>query len=541
MLEGYKVAKEIAAHGAGASTFSDWWGYKIEAIDAIPHNAAIMVRKGVLVVDQLRQRRARAPAEHGGGQDRCSWGGLTEDEALAMVTINPAKQLRIDNRVGSLEVGKDADVVIWTHHPLSAYAIVERTYIDGSPYYDRQAEERRLTELQKEKDGAVDGRAQQAARADDRPQTPRAQQSGAGDDSSEASHTPSTRAGTNGSAAAAGPRRRRRWRRTKRGRGTERSAAGQDGAGRAAQNGVLAITNAKIYPGHAAPSSSAAPSSCATARSKRSAPTSKCRRARRSSTPPAADVYPGLHQCERVDRAVRSGRRRLSATTARSSTTTRSCAPRWRSTSTTRPFPVARANGVTTVGVGPAGGILGGQMAVMNLDGWTWEEATVKPNVGVTFRFPAIGGGGGRGGGGGGGGGGQQPDRTYDDVRRERDAQLDADHAAVRSGARVREGGRTQPPHRLGARSAGADRREASAALRVGRQRADDQGRDRVLREGRRVAWCSVGAIEAPLVAPLLKEKNIPVILGNVLSLPSRPTAGMPRRTRRPASSPARA
>src|SRR5256712_11324651 len=105
VLEGYKVAKEIAAHGAGASTFSDWWGYKIEAVDAIPQNAALMTRKGVVVsvnsdsAEHARRLNTEA-AKSGEG------GGLTDDEALALVTINPAKQLRIDNRVGSLEVGK---------------------------------------------------------------------------------------------------------------------------------------------------------------------------------------------------------------------------------------------------------------------------------------------------------------------------------------------------------------------------------------------------------------------------------------------------
>ena len=137
VLEGYKVAKEIAAHGAGASTFSDWWAYKVEAIDAIPHNAAIMTRKGVLVsINSDSAEHARRLNTEAAKSIKC--GGLTEDEAFAMVTINPAKQLRIDNRVGSLEVGKDADVVIWNHHPLSTYAIVERVYIDGTVYYDRR-------------------------------------------------------------------------------------------------------------------------------------------------------------------------------------------------------------------------------------------------------------------------------------------------------------------------------------------------------------------------------------------------------------------
>src|SRR5687767_3741444 len=150
VLEGYKVAKEIAAHGAGASTFSDWWGYKVEAADAIPHNAAIMVRKGVLVsVNSDSAEHARRLNTE--AAKSVKWGGLTDDEALALVTINPAKQLRIDNRVGSLEVGKDADVVIWNKHPLSTYAIADRVYIDGQMYYDRLVDERRLTDARSEK------------------------------------------------------------------------------------------------------------------------------------------------------------------------------------------------------------------------------------------------------------------------------------------------------------------------------------------------------------------------------------------------------
>src|SRR5580765_1393725 len=137
VLEGYKVAKEIAAHGAGASTFSDWWGYKMEAEDAIPYNCALMTKKGVLVSinsdDAEQARRLNNEAAK-----TVRYGGLTDDEAFATVTINPAKQLRIDNRVGSLDVGKDADVVIWNHHPLSTAAIVERSYIDGIAYYDRE-------------------------------------------------------------------------------------------------------------------------------------------------------------------------------------------------------------------------------------------------------------------------------------------------------------------------------------------------------------------------------------------------------------------
>jgi imidazolonepropionase-like amidohydrolase len=136
VLEGYKVAKEIAAHGAGASTFSDWWAYKAEAYDAIPYNAAIMVRKGVLVsvnsdsAELMRHLNTEAAKS-------IKYGGLSETEALSLITINPAKQLGVDQRVGSIEPGKDADLTLFDKHPLLTYAKVEKVFIDGELYFDR--------------------------------------------------------------------------------------------------------------------------------------------------------------------------------------------------------------------------------------------------------------------------------------------------------------------------------------------------------------------------------------------------------------------
>jgi imidazolonepropionase-like amidohydrolase len=150
VLEGYKVAKEIAAHGAGASTFSDWWAYKVEAYDAIPYNAALMTHYGVVVsINSDSAEEARHLNQE--AAKTMKFGGLSEAEALKLVTINPAIQLNLADRVGSIEVGKDADLVIYDKHPLSIYAVVQKTLIDGQVYFDRQQDIARRAELEKEK------------------------------------------------------------------------------------------------------------------------------------------------------------------------------------------------------------------------------------------------------------------------------------------------------------------------------------------------------------------------------------------------------
>ena len=150
VLEGYKVAKEIAQHGAGASTFADFWGYKIEAYDAIAYNTAIMVRHGVVtsVNSDSNERARRLNIE---AAKAMRYGDLTEEEALKLITMNPAWQLGIQDRVGSIEVGKDADLAIWTAHPLSVYARVETTLIDGEVFFDRRQDLARRAELEKER------------------------------------------------------------------------------------------------------------------------------------------------------------------------------------------------------------------------------------------------------------------------------------------------------------------------------------------------------------------------------------------------------
>ena len=139
VLEGYKVADEIAAAGTGASTFSDWWAYKVEAYDAIPYNAALMTQRGV-VVSINSDDAAEATHLNQEAAKSMLYGGLSHDDALKMVTLNPAIQLGIDKRVGSIDVGKDADLVLYNRDPLSAYAVVQKTLIDGRVYFDRDKE-----------------------------------------------------------------------------------------------------------------------------------------------------------------------------------------------------------------------------------------------------------------------------------------------------------------------------------------------------------------------------------------------------------------
>ncbi len=139
VLEGYKVAEQLKAHGANASTFSDWWAYKYEVIDAIPHNANLLQRVGVNVCinsdDAEMGRRLNQEAAKS-----VMYGGMSEEDALKMVTLNPAKALHIDQYVGSIEPGKDADLVLWSDHPLSVYAMAQKTFIDGRLYFDRETD-----------------------------------------------------------------------------------------------------------------------------------------------------------------------------------------------------------------------------------------------------------------------------------------------------------------------------------------------------------------------------------------------------------------
>lgn len=150
ILEGYKVADKMKEHGANASTFSDWWAYKMEVQDAIPYNAAIMKKIGLNVAinsdDAEMARRLNQEAAK-----IIKYGGVSEQDALKMVTLNPAKMLHVEDKVGSLKMGKDGDVVVWSDHPLSIYAKSLYTIVDGTIYFDRARDEelRKLVDVER--------------------------------------------------------------------------------------------------------------------------------------------------------------------------------------------------------------------------------------------------------------------------------------------------------------------------------------------------------------------------------------------------------
>ncbi|WP_306013314.1 MULTISPECIES: amidohydrolase family protein [unclassified Allomuricauda] len=154
ILEGYKVADKMAEHGVGGGTFSDWWAYKYEVNDAIPYNAAIMTSQGVTVAinsdDAEMSRRLNQEAAK-----TVKYGGMSEIEAWKTVTLNPAKLLHLDDRVGSIEEGKDADVVLWTDHPLSIYAKAEKTLVEGAVYFDLEKDKMMRESVKKERNKLI--------------------------------------------------------------------------------------------------------------------------------------------------------------------------------------------------------------------------------------------------------------------------------------------------------------------------------------------------------------------------------------------------
>lgn len=153
ILEGYKVADKMKKHGANASTFSDWWNYKMEVVDAIPQNASILSKMQInTAINSDDAEMARRLNQEAAKSIKY---GMSEEDALKMVTINPATMLHVQDKVGSIKVGKDADLVLWNNNPLSIYAIAQKTIVDGIIYFDRQHDQQMRDEIRKEKNRLI--------------------------------------------------------------------------------------------------------------------------------------------------------------------------------------------------------------------------------------------------------------------------------------------------------------------------------------------------------------------------------------------------
>ncbi len=462
VLEGYKVAKEIAAHGSGASTFSDWWGYKIEAEDAIPGNASVMTAKGVTVsINSDSAEHARRLNTEAAKSVR--WGDMNDDQAIAMVTLNPAKQLRIDQRVGSLDVGKDADVVLWNAHPLSTYATVDKTFIDGIAYYDRETELARIAMAEKEKaamNGGRGGRAGGGAAA--AAPTP-------GNLFNIESQALDVKLNTNGGT----------WAIT--------NARIVTVSGPVIEKGTIVIRGNKIQ----AIGANVAPPGGA-----------KVVDARGSS------VYPGFIDGG-TDLGINEPGVRGMDDVSEMLDFNQMLRTRVAYQSDSDAIPVARVEGITSAAIFMGGGVITGDVPLMNLDGWTWEENLVRPVTGLALSFPG-GGGGGRGGGGGGGGRGGGAGGGGNAM-----AELDKLLTQAR------------------AYGANANRQmdwnlEPLVPIVQKKQPFFVQaGTEQAIRDA--VAWAERQGVNiiirtAPMAAvataDLLKAKNVPVILNNVLALP---------------------
>lgn len=477
-LEGYKVAKELAAHGTVASSFADWWGFKEEVIDAIPYSPAIMTKKGVTVsiTSDSAEHARRLNLE---AAKAMKWGGLTEDEALRMVTINAAKGLGVEKRVGSIEVGKDADLVIWTKHPLSAYTTVLRTYIDGVLYYDRQADERRVAEAEREKAALVAAETAAAASKVGTTDTPKAK----------AQAAPSVTAASGLVAAPAPPK-----------------------AGPVPREGaVVAITNARIHP----VTSPTIERGTMLIRGTRIAAVGADVQVPAGATVIDAkgdDVYPGWINAATSLGITEPGPGGWYNDAAELLDINAPLRTRVAYKADSDAIAIARTNGVTAAAIIPMGGLIGGDIPVMNLDGWTWEDATARPSIGMVLRFPELDGGGLPG------GGGTARERTYEDLKKERDRTLDTIAALfddARAYAKAGPGRAIDWPL------------DALGPIVEGRQplvvatQTDADIRDAIaFAERLRVRLVIAAGPEAALVAPLLAEKNVPVILMSVLTLP---------------------
>ena len=496
VLEGYKVAHEIAAHGAGASTFSDWWAYKIEAYDAIPYNGAIMHDAGVVVSfnsdngDLSRRMNLEAAKA-------VKYGGLSEQEALNFVTVNPAIQLNLLDRIGSLEVGKDADFVLWNGNPLSVYTRVLMTFVEGRKMFDLDFDRQMHANIDSERQRLI-----ALARADE--STPSGRGRGRGGDAgaaeeAEADEAPADEAAATelapnpaapeftyrpsmlpdpGTIAIVGA--------------TVHTVSGDD-----IENGVVVMADGKIT-GVGGPNTRI-PSDA-----------SRFDASGRHLYPGmiATDGSLGLTEIGSVDEGndlneMGDFNANIRAEVAVNAEATA--------------IPVTRANGITHALTVPGGGLIRGTSALLRLDGWTWEQLTAVAPTALHISFPSFRAGGGRGG--FGGGGDNIADRGNERLRRIEDQLEEVKAYAQAKEAEAAGGPRYPRDPRLEAMIPVVNG-EVPMFLHVTGvatvRRAVEWGAE----QGYRIVLVDSG--DAWRAADLLAEQNVPVIIGSILANPMR-------------------
>jgi len=344
VLEGYKVADEISRHGAGGSTFSDWWAYKIEAWDAIPFNGALMAQRGVVVSfnsdsNELARRMNLEAAK------AMKYGGMPEQDAIKFVTINPARQLGIDKRVGSLEPGKDADFVIWNGHPLSVYTRAEQTWVDGARQFDLTADLAARAEIDKKRE-AIIGKLRGTVAAE----KPAAELPARSLPPAAAPAWLDRMSSTSGGYAIVGA--------------TVHTVSGGD-----LDNTIVIIKEGKIaaigrdvaIPGNAVIVKSA-----------------------------GQHLYPGMIDADTVLGLTEIGSVAGSVDVSETGKINPNVHVEMAVNPESELIPVTRANGITHVLVAPRGGTIAGTSALIRLDGWTWEDLTAGAPLTMAINYPAY-------------------------------------------------------------------------------------------------------------------------------------------------------
>jgi imidazolonepropionase-like amidohydrolase len=475
VLEGYKVADEIAAHGAGGSTFSDWWAYKLEAYDAIPYNGALMRDRGVVVSfnsdsNELARRLNLEAAK------AVKYGDVPEIAALDFVTGNPARQLKIDSRVGSLEPGKDADFVIWSGHPLSVYSLAEQTWVDGIKEFDRAADLHDREAKEKQRADAVAsilGHAPTAppAAAPERPALPRP------------ADVPAVYAAR---LAASGPA-----------VSIVHATVHTVSAG-AIEDGTVSFRSGRIVAvGAALP-----PLPGATVVDGR-----------------GKHLWPGMIDANTAVGLIEIGSVAGGVDIAETGAINPQVDTAIAVNPDTELIPVTRANGITHVLSAPEGGLISGTSALIRLDGWTWEDLVAARPVALHVQWPSFrirr------------GGPGEGTAPSEEDQKKERDESIKKIRQAFDDARSYAKAKAASPPR---GRPFSADPAyEAMLPVLDGRVPVIVQASEiRQIRSA--VAWAEsegvrlvlLGAGDIGRAASLLAEKKVPVIVDGVLAVPAR-------------------